>query len=628
MNKQFLTTLILFLSAIGTTAFGYTAWQGETTGTWDTRANWAGGFPTNTSTVRLNHEYQTNTYSVIVRTDAITDTLSIEDYDDVPIHVRIDNTGSLQFNSMRMGAKEEDRESRFTIDGGSVWALDPINPAVTNTAFLIGDNPGCIATLSVLNNGMLSVMAPNGLIIASGKESIGRLIVSNGNIRIKDSLLLGTGPGAFGELIVSGTSSISITDALHIAKLVFGDFAPIGIVQIAGGVLECGTLNIGANGKGSLTFSDGTVRVIAGGITLGQTTSTAQLNVYGGMLETIESSMFIGHLDSTGTMFMTNGNVNIDGSIALGSSSRSTGLLDLTGGAITAKQLVIGAATSSTGTVHIHQGILCAGETVHIGPLGTGSLFLDGGTLTTTNFLLGGGASAECNLTGGELVILGTTNESIQILNSVLCLEKALIKWSNSNVTDWITNAVSTGAITWSNGLAHGTYSTNGFDGYFNSEDSILYWDNLENGSSFAQSVIWVEKSPYKTWADNYLLSGTNALWSADPDHDGLNNLSEFGLGGNPTNGYNPDILPTFQIKAGLDLAEYVYRQRSDPAAYGLTYTLELSTNLLAQSWTTNGYNLIGVSPDIDGFRTVTNQIPMTGINAQFIRLQIQYELN
>lgn len=627
-QMAFLTVLILFLSAIGPTAFGYTAWKGGTSGTWHVRANWAGGFPTNDSTVRLDHTIQSNSYTVIIQTDTITDILSIQDYDDVPVRVRVDSTGSLQLNSLRMGSKEADRESSFTIDGGSVWGLNSSDPSVTNTSFLIGDNPGCTATLNVLNNGWMSVMGSNGLSVANGRESTGRLIVTNGNVQIRESMILGRGPSSFGELLLSGTSSFSITDALHIAKLDSGNFTPTGIVQVAGGTLECETLNIGANGNGSLTLNEGTVRARSGGITLGQTTSTAQLKIYGGTLETIGSFLHIGHLDSTGVLFMTNGNVNIDGIIALGSSSRSAGLLDVSGGTISGQQLVIGAAASSTGTVHIQQGALYAGETIQVGPLGTGSLLLDGGTLISTNFLLGGGAAAECRLTGGELVIIGATNNSIQISNSVLHLEKTLIKWSNSNVTDWITNAVSTGAIAWSNGLAHGTYSTNGFDGYFTSEGSTLYWDNLENGSSFTQSVIWVEESPYNTWADSYLLSGTDALWSADPDHDGLDNLSEFGFGGNPTNGSSPEILPTFQIFAGLDLAEYVYRQRSDPAAYGLTYILELSTNLLAQSWTTNGYSLIGVSPDIEGFRTITNQIPMTDTDAQFIRLQIQYDLD
>jgi hypothetical protein len=386
----FLTALILFLSAIGPTAFGYTAWKGATSGYWDIPANWAGGFPSSNSTMRLDHAYQTNSYTVIVRTDAMTDILSMQDYDDVPVHVRVETAGSLQLNSLRMGSKEEDRESSFTIDGGSVWGLKPIDPSVTNTAFLIGDNPGCTATLNVLNNGLLSVMGSNGLSVANGRESTGRLIVTNGNVQIRESMILGRGPSSFGELLLSGTSSLAIAGALHVAKLDSGDFTPTGIVQVAGGILECETLNIGANGNGSLILNEGTVRTRSGGITLGQTTSTAHLKIYGGTLETIGSFLYIGHLDSTGVLFVTNGNVNIDGIIALGSSSRSAGLLDFSGGTISAQQLVIGAAASSTGTVHIQQGILNAGETVQVGPLGAGSLLLDGGTLISTNFLLGG----------------------------------------------------------------------------------------------------------------------------------------------------------------------------------------------------------------------------------------------
>jgi hypothetical protein len=632
MNMRIASVLLLFLSAIGLPALGYTAWQGGPTGTWDTRANWAGGFPTNDSTVRLNHEYQTNAYTVSVQTDAVAETLSLEAYYDMPVHVRVDPAGSLQLYSLRMGSKEGDRESSVTIDGGSVWGLAATNSAVTNTTFLIGDNPGCLATLSVLNEGTLSVLGSNGLIIASGKESHGRFVVSNGSIQIQESLLLGKGPSAFGELLVSGTSSISITGALHVAKLDFGDFAPTGIVQVAGGVLECGTLNVGAYGAGAFTLSGGTVRALAGGITLGQANSTAQLNVSGGTLETIASSMNIGHLDSTGTLSMTDGNVNIDGIIALGSSSRSSGLLELTGGTIAAKQLLICTATSSVAAVRIHNGTLHAGESVHVGPFGTGSFLLTGGTLASTNFLLGGGASAECRLAGGELVVLGTANDSIQITNSVLRLEQAVIKWSNPNVADWIAAAISAGAIAWSNGLAHGTYSTNGFDGSFTSEGSTLYWDNSDNGSPFAQSAIWVEQlpaaTPYEVWASGYDLTGSDAETTADPDWDGMVNLIEYGLGGNPTNAMDVGILPFFgrTDADGTNAFEYVYRRRIDAAARGLTYFLELNPDLVAGPWTNAGYTVVGsgiVDPD---FEAVTNLISAEALLRQFIRLTIRLD--
>ena len=624
MNRYFPVMLGLFLSIVNPVALGYTAWKGGISGYWDIPANWAGGFPTNTTTMRLDHEYQTNSYTVIVRTDAITDTLSIQDYVDVPVFVRVENTGSLQINSLRMGSKEDDRESGFMIDGGSVRGIIPTNPAVTNTAFLIGDNPGCTATLNVLNGGLLSVIGSNGLGIATGKNSTGRLIVSNANIKVKESMILGRGPGAVGELLVSGASSICITGAFHIAKLDSGDLTPTGTVQVAGGVMECGTLNIGANGNGSLTLSGGIVHAYAGGITLGQNTSTAQLNIYGGTVETTESFMNIGHLDSTGTLLMTNRNMNVDGIISLGSSSRSTGLLDLSGGEINAKQLMIGAAASSTGKVHIVEGILNGGETVHVGPLGSGSLHLEGGTLLTTNFLVGDGESVECNLTGGELIIAGTSTNSLLIsADRSLRIEKTLIKWNNPNLTEWITNAVSSETLAWSNGLAHGTFSINGFDGSITNDGSILYWNNLDNGSSFPQSAIWVEESPFNTWAGSYLLSGSNALWSADPDEDGLDNLTEFGLGGNPTNGSDEAILPIFQI-GPENPAEYIYRQRDEPSTYGLTYNLELCTNLTDQSWNTNVCDFT-MGPSISGFRTITNQIPTTNRNL-FIRMRILFQ--
>lgn len=626
MNQLFIVSIILSLSALGPMAFGVTTWKGPTTGNWDIPTHWAGGFPESNSTVRLNHDRQTNAYTVIVQTPATTDKLWMDTYADIPVHVLVNSTGSLQLNSMRMGFKEEDRESSFTIDGGSVWGMDPSDPSITNTSFLIGNNPDCAATLRVLNNGTLSVLGSNGLIVASSKESIGCFAVTNGNVRIKDSLTLGKGPDSFGKLFISGSSSVSITGALHIAKLDFGALFPTGTVQVSGGMLECGTLNIGAHGTGSFTLTGGEVRALAGGITLGQTASTARLDIHGGAIETIDSSLNIGHLDSSGTLFMTSGTMNIDGAISLGSASRATGILELTGGTLATKQLIIGAATSSTGTVHLRDGTIQATESIQIGPQGTGRLLLEGSTLSTTNFQVGGGESAACILAGGELVVLGSSNESIEILNTGLQLEKALIKWNNPNVTDWVTTAVSNGTITWSNGFAHGTFSTNGFDGHFTNDGSTLYWNNLDNGSSFTESVIWVEESPYNTWSDTYLLDGSNALWSADPDHDGLANLSEYGLGGNPTNGFDAEIQPTFQIEAESELLEYIYRQRSDPSEFGLSYYLELSTNLLAHTWTTNGYNLIGTSQDTGGFRIVTNQIPIQGNDTLFIRLKIQYD--
>ncbi|WP_372798542.1 hypothetical protein, partial [Pontiella sp.] len=193
------------------------------------------------------------------------------------------------------------------------------------------------------------------------------------------------------------------------------------------------------------------------------------------------------------------------------------------------------------------------------------------------------------------------------------------------NVSTWVSHAVSSGSLTWTNGMAYGTLSTNGFDGCLTNQHSLLFWDNLDNGSSFTQSVIWVEESPYLTWADGFQLSGSNALWSADPDQDGDNNLIEFGLGGNPTNGPDPETRPTFIPRHDLNQMEFTYRRRHQPAAYGLTYHLEHSPDLVAPNWTATEFIHLGDSAPLEDFVTVTNRIPLNHGHL-YIRLSIELD--
>uniref|UniRef100_UPI0035645D88 hypothetical protein n=1 Tax=Pontiella sp. TaxID=2837462 RepID=UPI0035645D88 len=214
MKKCHLILFLLLLLVQSRAVLAVTTWKGDVSGYWDVPTNWAGGYPASNTTVRLNHDRQTNDYTVVVRGPAITDKLWLDTYGSVPVQLLVNSSGSLELFSMRMGFKEEDRVSGFTIDGGSVYGMEPTTSAITNTAFLIGNNPGCVATLNVMNGGFLSVMGSNGLVAASSKDSIGRIVVTNGTVHIRDSLILGKGPQALGELRISGTSSVSITGAL------------------------------------------------------------------------------------------------------------------------------------------------------------------------------------------------------------------------------------------------------------------------------------------------------------------------------------------------------------------------------------------------------------------------------
>ncbi len=607
MNMPPQTGVLLLLACVAGSACGVTTWKGPLSGYWDTRSNWEGGFPASNSTVRLDHDNQSNAYTVIVQTAAMANQLWMDTYGDVPVHVRVDSPGSLRFNSMRMGFKAEDRASSFTIDGGRAWGMDPSDPAITNTSFLVGNNPGCMATLSILNNGLLSVMGPNGLIVASSKESVGRIVVANGTVQIKDALILGKGPGSSGEMSVAGSSSVSITGALHIAKLDDGALMPTGTVVMAGGTLECGTLNVGAHGIASLTLSGGDIRAGSGGITIGLSNADGRLDMHGGTLQATNSFMNIGHTDSSGLLSISNGAVHVSGSISVGSGSRSHGQINQWGGTIDANRLIIGEPISASGTLNLYDGVL-----------------------TLTNLLIGSGGTAQCNLYGGELRILGQDHAAIQISGGGINLQQTVIQWANSNLTDWVTNSVNAGSIGYSNGFAPGTYSANGYDGHLILGDHALYWDNLDNGSQFSHSAIWVEQlaeeSPYETWVAGYNLIDSDL--AADPDSDGLDNLAEYGLGGNPTNANDVGIIPTLGIGdiGGTIGIDYVYRRRSDAPARGLDYFLELNTKLNGGVWTNDGYEVVDASASDAGFQTVTNRISTEPFTALFIRLRIKAE--
>jgi hypothetical protein len=137
----------------------------------------------------------------------------------------------------------------------------------------------------------------------------------------------------------------------------------------------------------------------------------------------------------------------------------------------------------------------------------------------------------------------------------------------------------------------------------------------------------WVEfvpvTDPYTAWAESFGLAGSNAVYSANPDGDEFENLAEFALGGNPTNGSDTGYIPSFGISAegGTNGFEYIYARRREAAAFGLTYSLKSTTNLVSAVWTTNGIAEVGVGNVDEEFEVVTNSLPV--LNAGYLRLDI-----
>jgi hypothetical protein len=151
----------------------------------------------------------------------------------------------------------------------------------------------------------------------------------------------------------------------------------------------------------------------------------------------------------------------------------------------------------------------------------------------------------------------------------------------------------------------NGTYAGGGFDNI-----AILGEDYAGTG--------------YNAWAVEHSLIG-GAL--GDDDSDGINNLTEYALNGNPTNSTVIGALPVLGAMAsdgGTNWIEYVYLKRVS-ADNGLTYSLVQSQNLVLGSWTNNGDIVeVGESAAVGDFKTVTNRVPTDGKTQEFIQLQIE----
>ena len=133
------------------------------------------------------------------------------------------------------------------------------------------------------------------------------------------------------------------------------------------------------------------------------------------------------------------------------------------------------------------------------------------------------------------------------------------------------------------------------------------------------------EIPPYTQWASQYPTMGSQTNQTDDPDIDGLNNLYEWGLGGDPTNSADIGHVPSFGIveDGGSGWFEYIHAQRNDADDLGLGYYLALRTDLVAGTVTSNDY-VVGTGTLDSEFDAVTNRIPTDVEDEQFIKLMIE----
>lgn len=160
-----------------------------------------------------------------------------------------------------------------------------------------------------------------------------------------------------------------------------------------------------------------------------------------------------------------------------------------------------------------------------------------------------------------------------------------------------------------------------------------LYIFNLFDGSGRNLEISRIELIPeaamsaYEDWADSHLLVGSGRDLDADLEPDGMDNLTEYALGGNPQVNDAATVLPTWTgvWDNGTNWLVYVHNQRTDYAERGLVYNVQSTANLASPAWT-NGSPVVyvGKGAAANGFESVTNRIDMTTNAQYFLRLQIQ----
>jgi PKD repeat protein len=125
----------------------------------------------------------------------------------------------------------------------------------------------------------------------------------------------------------------------------------------------------------------------------------------------------------------------------------------------------------------------------------------------------------------------------------------------------------------------------------------------VSTNTKLAYITAW---TPFQAWQIQYFGSTTNPAGaaSADPDHDGQNNLAEFLAGTDPTNGASALRITSITTQGSNVLVNWT-------TAVGKTNALQVTNGGLGGSYATNGFADIVIITNTVG--TVTNAVDVGG---------------
>jgi fibronectin-binding autotransporter adhesin len=492
--------------------------------------------------------------------------------------------------------------------GGTLVVTDGTYNVTTGaaTAYTVGQNGFTVAGGATfrLNGGTVNATSGNYIFTAGHTTGgSGSFILDSGTFNGGNNEVLNA-YGATGTATINGGTLIA--GQFRVAQAT-------GTLNLNGGILRINNLSTGG-GTSTINFNGGTVEAKQNNVNFLPTTlNNAKIRTGGAVFDTSTFNITIAKDLSEDAAFLGGGLSKLGtGALTLSGANTYTGGTTVSAGSL----LVTNTAGSATGTGDV---------TV------TGGLF--GGTGSVAgNVLVGGGARLDPGTTTGTLTVAGAVGGAgavaFQVADfssdklvaggidpSALTLEVQAAETLTGNAYVLVDSASAvTGPFASVTGIPSGyslSYSYN--DGVDSNNIALV----KEGGSS-----------PFQNWAGTtHGLSGAGAEPGADPDSDGLSNLVEFVIGGNPKASGDP--LPT-AIVSGENMV-FTFR-RADLALTepGIATVAEYSTSL-DDGWTTavDGTNSVFILVTNDGFETGVDKVEvsvprsLTSSGKLFARLKV-----
>lgn len=290
-------------------------------------------------------------------------------------------------------------------------ALNLTNSTFTTGTTYVSESAGSTGTLTL-----------NSSTYTAGQLIIGRLAGSNGTMSMHGAsvsssteLTIGQDGTSLGALVIDGTSTFSTNNRLLIGNAAGASgsltIADNGVFNRTGG-----WLSIGTNGNGVVTVKNNGQFLNVGDFNVSDVgVSQGILNIQDTGLVTSGGTVFVGkNGGTTGTVNQTGGTFNAAGWVSVGRFNTAIGVLNVSAGVFNqngAGQALF-AAEEGTGTINVSgtgqvnvNGVALYVSTINGVNAGTGVVNLDGGTITAKQVTEagGGGGSGTFNFNGGLL---------------------------------------------------------------------------------------------------------------------------------------------------------------------------------------------------------------------------------